>query len=101
MLFLEYVMEVDIENCFIDECLDKIQTLAALSLYGDNVELAILVVIHDACRYLILSKAGDPERNLLAFKEQLSKLAAHTHRSLPHYKKTLAYAASLIVIHQV
>ncbi|WP_211441652.1 hypothetical protein [Collimonas humicola] len=94
-------MDIHIEHCFIDECVDKIQTLAALSLYGDSVELEILVVIHDACRYLILSKPGDPELNLLAFKERLAKLAAHTHRSLPHYKKTLAYAASLIVIHQV
>jgi len=94
-------MNAHIENCLIDEYIDKIQTLAALSLYGDSVDLAILVVIHDACRYLILSKPGDPERNLLAFKAQLGMLAADTHRSLPHYRKTLTYAASLIVIHQV
>lgn len=94
-------MDVHIENCFIEECIDKIQTLAALSLYGESVDLAILVVIHDACRYLILSKPGDPELNLLTFKEQLTSLANHTHSSLPNYRKTLAYAASLIVIHQV
>jgi hypothetical protein len=94
------------DNIFLDDhsadaYIDKILTLAALSLYGENVEIALLVVIHKACRHLVLNKPGDPERNLLAFKRHLMTVADSTHHSLPNCKKNLVYAASLIAVDPV
>ncbi|WP_211441816.1 hypothetical protein [Collimonas humicola] len=82
----------------LDECIDKISNLATLTLYGMNVVGQVHVAINEVCRYLILKKSGDPECNLLAFKNKLLTLGHLTHPSLPDYRKTLNYAASLIVI---
>jgi hypothetical protein len=82
----------------LDECIDKISNLAALTLYGMNVVGQVHVAINEVCRYLILKKSGDPEFNLMAFKNRLLTLSHLTHPSLPDYRKTLNYAASLIVI---
>ncbi|WP_062116255.1 hypothetical protein [Collimonas pratensis] len=91
-------MEMISRDKVLDECIDKILKLASLTLYGMNAVGQVHVVINEVCRYLILKKAGDPECNLLAFKKRLMTLSRLTHPSLPDYRKTIDYAASLIVI---
>jgi len=91
-------MEMITDDKVLDERVDEILKLAALTLYGANVIGQVHVVINGVCRYLILEKAGDPESNLLAFKNRLTTLSNLTHPSLPAYKKAIDYAASLIVI---
>lgn len=85
------------ENLFDDEYFKKIETLAALSVYGQNVKIAIHRIAKDACHSAAI-KADDPKAYLLALKGQLTALADRTHPSMPGYKKTLEYAASLLVI---
>jgi len=82
----------------LDECIDRISNLAAQTLYGMNAVGQVHAAIDEVCRYLILKKAGDPELNLLAFKNRITTLSRLTHPSLPDYRKTLDYAASLIVV---
>lgn len=96
--FLEYTMTFFLKDNFIDEDIDKILALATLSLYDENVEFALFVVVHKACYHLILNTPGNPNANLLAFKRQIMRLASTTHHSLPNYKKSLAFAASLIEV---
>lgn len=91
-------MEMISNDKVLDECIHKISNLAALTLYGMNAVSQVHVTINEVCRYLILKKPGDPECNLLAFKNRLVALSHLTHPSLPDYRKTLDYAASLIVI---
>lgn len=91
-------MEMISGDKVLDECIDKILKLARLTLYGMNAVGQVHIVINEVCRYLILKKAGDPEFNLLAFKNRLMTLSHLTHPSLPDYRKTIDYAASLIVI---
>ncbi|MQR02744.1 hypothetical protein [Glaciimonas soli] len=91
-------MEMIFDDKVLDECIDKIMSLAALTLYGMNTIGQVHAVINEVCRYLILEKTGDPEFNLLAFKNRLVALSHLTHSSLPAYRKALDYAASLIVI---
>lgn len=91
-------MKIISSDKVLDECIDKISNLAALTLYGMNAIGQVHVAINEVCRYLILKKSGDPEINLLAFKSRLVTLSHLTHPSLPAYKKVLDYAASLIVI---
>ncbi|MQR01240.1 hypothetical protein [Glaciimonas soli] len=91
-------MDVQRESDLIDECINKIQTLAALALYGDNVELAVQVIINEARFYCSTIKTDESRANLLALKNRLNKLANFTHPSLPAYKKTLQFAASAVMI---
>lgn len=90
-------MSVQLENCLNNEYLKKIEALAALSLYGQNVKIAIHHIVKDACSFAA-NQAGDPTMHLLAFKGRLTELAKRTHPSMPGYIKTLEYAASLVVV---
>lgn len=90
-----------LNNNFIDTCIDKIQTLAALSIYGESVKMGVRVSLYKACDYLILNKIENTKSNLLILKERLMMLANATHSNLPNYKKVLIYAASLIDIDSI
>jgi len=91
-------MDIQRESDLIDECINKIQTLAALALYGDNVELAVQIAINEVRHYYSMIKTDESGANLLALKDRLNKLATFTHASLPDYRRTLQDAASAVII---
>lgn len=91
-------MNLQRESDLMDDCINTIQTLAALALYGDNVELAVQIVINEARHYYSTFKTDESRAHLLALKNRLNKLANFTHASLPIYKRTLQYAASAVII---
>ena len=92
-------MSAQLEHCLNNDYFKKIEALAALSLYGQNVKIAIHHIVSDACSFAA-NQVGDPAMHLLAFKDRLTVLANRTHPSMPGYKKTLEYAASLVVVRQ-
>jgi len=51
-------MATFVNDRFLNASIDRIQTLAALTLYGDNVELAIQMVVNAAHHYLLKVKRG-------------------------------------------
>ncbi|MEM4990236.1 hypothetical protein V8G57_22790 [Collimonas sp. H4R21] len=91
-------MDVHIEEEMISEYVNKIQALAVLALYGQNVDSPIKSVVSEAC-YFLLRQRSDATANLLAFKSRLTKMGNDAHYSLPEYKKPFEYAASLVAIH--
>ena len=94
-------MDAHIEEDMINDCIKKIQALAVLALYGGNVDSNIESVIYEACYLLFISKKCDVTVNLWELKSQITKMANVAHYSLPDYKKSLEYAASLVAIHQL
>ncbi|WP_211443806.1 hypothetical protein [Collimonas humicola] len=93
-------MDARIEEELINEYIHKIQALAVLALYGQNVDSSIKSVISEACYFFFLQRS-DAAANLIAFKSRLTKMADVTHYSLPEYKRPLEYAASLVSICQL
>lgn len=92
-------MGAQLENHLDNEYFKKIETLAALSLYGQNVKIATHHIVKDICHFA-RNNADNPKAYLLALKEQLSSAAKHTHPSMSGYKSTLEYAAWLITLHK-
>ncbi|AIY41270.1 hypothetical protein LT85_2112 [Collimonas arenae] len=93
-------MSTQLEKISIDAYFKKIETLSALSLYGQNVKIATHHIVKDVCEFA-KNNANNPNTYLLALKEQLTAMANRTHPSMPGYKSTMEYAASLIVIHKL
>jgi hypothetical protein len=91
-------MDAHIEEELINEYIHKIQALAVLALYGQNVDSSIKSVISEACYFFFLQRS-DATANLVAFQSRLTKMANVVHYSLPEYKKPLEYAASLVAIY--
>jgi len=87
------------ENHLSNQYFKKIETLAALSLYGKNVKIATHHTVKDICDFA-RKNADSPKADLLALKDKLIAAAKHTHPSMSGYRSTLEYAASLIVIHK-
>lgn len=92
-------MSAQLEKKINDEYFKKIETLAALSLYGQNVKIATHHIVKDICEFA-KNNADNPKMYLLALKDQLTAMANRTHPSMPGYKSTLEYAASQIAIHK-
>ena len=90
-------MDAHIEEELVNEYINRVQALAVLALYGQNVDASIQSVISEAC-YFLFRQRTDATANLLAFKSRLTKMADVAHYSLPEYKKPLEYAASLVAI---
>lgn len=82
-----------------DEYIGVIESLAALALYGENVEVAVHVVVDEACYFLSILNVPDSRAELIAFKYRLRAMAQVTHSSLSEYKRILEYASSIVVIH--
>ena len=93
-------MQAPHKNCLEHDYFKKIEALATLSLYGQNVKIAIHHIIKDA--YDFSRKNSDnSEAYLLALRDQLTTVARRTHPSMPGYKTAFEYAASLIVISKI
>lgn len=90
-----------LEDPILNESIQRILGLATLSLYGEPVEYAVEVIVNKVRRYLVLKKSGDPLTNVKQYKNILVNLAQNIHPSMPDYERTIAYAASLIVIDEI
>ncbi|AIY40728.1 hypothetical protein LT85_1570 [Collimonas arenae] len=89
-------METLINDTYLNQSIDKILRCATLALYGEDVRFSVLLAVHDARDYLVNVKAGDPATNQKVFHNSLTALANSTHPSMPDYKKTIEYAATLV-----
>ncbi|AIY41703.1 hypothetical protein LT85_2545 [Collimonas arenae] len=94
-------MEKYLDDPILDESIQRILGLATLSLYGESVEFAVEKIVNTMRRYLVLTKSGDPLKNLKRYKNSLVNLAFDVHPCMPDYQRTIAYAASLIVVDEV
>ena len=92
-------MGAQFENYLNNEYFKKIEALAALSLYGQNVKIATHHIVKDICDFA-KRNSDNPKTYLLALKDQLTTAANRTHPSMSGYKSTLEYAAWLIAIHK-
>lgn len=92
-------MSLQFQHCLDNEYFKKIETLAALCLYGQNVKIATHRAVTDVCDFA-RKNTDNPGSYLLALKNRLIAAANRTHPSMSGYKSTMEYAASLIAIHK-
>lgn len=91
-------METLINDTYLNKSIDKILGCATLALYGEDIRFSVLLTIRDVRDYLANVKPGDPAFNQRVFQNSLTALANSTHPSMPDYKKTIEYAATLMTV---
>jgi hypothetical protein len=91
-------MEALINDTYLNKSIEKILGCATLALYGEDIRFSVLLAIRDVRDYLTNVKAGDPAFNQRVFQNSLTALANSTHPSMPDYKKTIEYAATLMTV---
>jgi len=89
-------MTMSTDHAFLNQIINKIDILAAMTLRGVDVQVVLKRTIEDVSSYLINTKNSDPKVFLLTLKNRLTVLADRVDPSMDGYRKVLQEAASLI-----